>query len=66
MAKGFMYLTVIMDWHSRRVVAWRVSNTLETEACLEALDEALTRYGVPEIFNTDQGDNIPARRSRWC
>ena len=50
-----MYLTVIMDWHSRRVVAWRVSNTLETEACLEALDEALTRYGVPEIFNTDQG-----------
>ena len=61
-----MYLTVIMDWHSRRVVAWRVSNTLETEACLEALDEALTRYGVPEIFNTDQGDNIPARRSRWC
>lgn len=55
MAKGFMYLTVIMDWHSRRVVAWRVSNTLETEACLEALDEALTRYGVPEIFNTDQG-----------
>ena len=55
MAKGFMYLTVIMDWHSRRVVAWRVSNTLEAEACLEALDEALTRYGVPEIFNTDQG-----------
>ena len=50
-----MYLTVIMDWHSRRVVAWRVSNTLEAEACLEALDEALTRYGVPEIFNTDQG-----------
>jgi putative transposase len=55
MAKGFMYLTVIMDWYSRRVLAWRVSNTLETEACLEALDEALTRYGVPEIFNTDQG-----------
>ena len=50
MAKGGMYLTVIMDWYSRRV-----SNTLETEACLEALDEALTRYGVPEIFNTDQG-----------
>lgn len=55
MAKGFMYLTVMMDWYSRRVLAWRVSNTLETEACLEALDEALACYGAPEIFNTDQG-----------
>lgn len=55
MAKGFMYLTVIMDWHSRRVLAWRVSNTLETEACVEALEEALGYYGAPEIFNTDQG-----------
>ncbi|GJL61171.1 MAG: transposase [Nitrospirales bacterium] len=55
MAKGFMYLTVIMDWYSRRVLAWRVSNTLETEACVEALEEALRRYRAPEIFNTDQG-----------
>ena len=55
MAQGFMYLTVIMDWHSRRVLAWRVSNTLETEACVEALQEALGSYGAPEIFNTDQG-----------
>jgi putative transposase len=55
MAKGFMYLTVIMDWHSRRVLAWRISNTLETDACVEALEEALLRYGAPEIFNTDQG-----------
>jgi putative transposase len=55
MAKGFMFLTVIMDWHSRRVLAWRVSNTLETEACVEALEEALLRYGAPAIFNTDQG-----------
>jgi putative transposase len=55
MAKGFMYLTVIMDWYSRRVLAWRVSNTLETEACVEALEEALRRYSAPEIFNTDQG-----------
>ena len=55
MAKGFMYLTVIMDWYSRRVLAWRVSNTLETDACVEALEEALLRYGAPEIFNTDQG-----------
>lgn len=55
MAKGFMYLTVIMDWYSRRVLAWRVSNTLDTEACVEALQEALRCYGTPEIFNTDQG-----------
>jgi putative transposase len=55
MVKGFMYLTVIMDWYSRRVLAWRVSNTLDTEACVDALEEALGRYGAPEIFNTDQG-----------
>jgi len=55
MAKGFMYLTVIMDWYSRRVLAWRISNTLETAACVEALEEALLCYGAPEIFNTDQG-----------
>jgi len=55
MAKGFMYLTAIIDWYSRRVLAWRVSNTLETDACVEALEEALYRYGAPEIFNTDQG-----------
>lgn len=55
MAKGFMYLVVILDLHSRRVLAWRLSNTLETDFCLEALDEALRRFGKPEIFNTDQG-----------
>ena len=55
MAKGFMYLVVILDRHSRRVLAWRLSNTLETDFCLEALDEALRRFGKPEIFNTDQG-----------
>jgi len=55
MAKGFMYLNVIMDWYSRRVLAWRVSNTLDAEPCLAALEEALARYGAPEIFNTDQG-----------
>ncbi len=49
-----MYLVVILDWHSRRVLAWRLSNTLETDFCLEALDEALRRFGKPEIFNTDQ------------
>jgi len=55
MTKGFMYLTAIIDWYSRRVLAWQLSNTLETEACVEALEEALLRYGPPEIFNTDQG-----------
>ncbi len=55
MAKGFMYLTVILDWYSRRVLAWRVSNTLDTDPCIAALEEALARYGPPEIFNTDQG-----------
>jgi len=55
MAKGFMYLVAIMDWHTRRVLSWRVSNTLDSEFCVEALEEALKRFGPPEIFNTDQG-----------
>lgn len=58
MAKGFMYLTVIMDWYSRRVLTWRVSATLETVACVEALEEALRRYRAPEIFNTEPGSPI--------
>jgi len=55
MARGFMYLVAIMDWHSRKILSWRVSNTLEPSFCVEALQEALERYGSPEIFNTDQG-----------
>jgi putative transposase len=55
MAKGFMYLVAIMDWHTRRVLSWRVSNTLDSGFCIEALEEALERFGPPEIFNTDQG-----------
>src|SRR5271170_1006815 len=58
MAKGFLYLVVIMDWVSRAVLAWRVSNTLGPEFCVEALEEALSRYGRPEIFNTDQGSQF--------
>jgi len=54
MAKGFLYLVAIMDWHSRRVPSWRLSNTLDTDFCLEALQGALRRFGAPEIFNTDQ------------
>ena len=55
MARGFLYLVAIMDWASRAVLAWRLSNTLDTAFCLEALDEALARHGRPAIFNTDQG-----------
>ena len=52
---GFAYLAAIMDWHSRSVLSWRLSNTLDTTFCCEALDEALIKYGCPEIFNSDQG-----------
>jgi len=55
MASGYMYLVAIMDWHSRMILSWRISNTLDTAFCIEALKEALSRYGAPEIFNTDQG-----------
>ena len=58
MAKGFLYLVVIMDWFSRAVLAWRLSNTLDADFCVEALEEALSRYGRPEIFNTDQGSQF--------
>jgi putative transposase len=55
MAHGFVYLAAVMDWYSRRVLSWRVSNTLDTTFCIEALQEALSTFGAPEIFNTDQG-----------
>jgi putative transposase len=55
MARGFVYLVAVMDWFSRRVLAWRVSITMETDFCVEALQAAMARYGSPEIFNTDQG-----------
>ena len=54
MARGFVYLAAVVDWFSRRVLAWRLSITLETDFCVEALEEALMRFGTPEIFNTDQ------------
>jgi len=58
MAKGFCYLVAIMDWASRRVLAWRLSNTLDLSFCTDALEEALQNYGAPEIFNTDQGSQF--------
>jgi len=60
MARGFVFLVAIIDWYSRRVLAWRLSNTMETNFCVEALHEALARYGCPEIFNTDQGSQFTA------
>jgi putative transposase len=55
MQRGFIYLAAVMDWATRRVLAWRVSNTLTADFCVEAVEEAIVRYGKPEIFNTDQG-----------
>jgi putative transposase len=56
--RGFLYLVAIMDWHSRKVLSWRLSNTMATDFCVEALEEALARYGAPDIFNTDQGSQF--------
>ena len=58
MAHGFVYLAAVLDWFSRRMLSWRVSITLEVDFCLDAVEEALTRYGRPEIFNTDQGSQF--------
>ncbi len=55
MRKGFLYLVVIMDWHSRKVLSWRLSNSLDTAPCIEALEEAIAKHGTPKIFNSDQG-----------
>jgi len=58
MARGFVYLAAVVDWFSRRVLAWRLSITMEAAFCIEALEEALAKYGRPEIFNTDQGSQF--------
>ena len=58
MSRGFLYLAAVMDWHSRKVLSFRVSNTMDVEFCVEALKDALNRYGAPEIFNTDQGSQF--------
>jgi putative transposase len=61
LAHGFVYLVAIMDWHTRHVLSWRVSTTQDTSFCLEALEEAMEHYGVPEIFNTDQGSQFTSK-----
>ena len=58
MSRGFMYLVAIMDWYSRKVLSWRVSNSMDADFCIEALEEAIDKYGCPEIFNTDQGSQF--------
>src|SRR3989338_6418272 len=58
MSRGFVYLCAVMDWASRKVLAWRLSNTLTTDFCIEAVQEAIARHGTPEIFNTDQGSQF--------
>ncbi|MGB3691059.1 MAG: IS3 family transposase, partial [Jannaschia helgolandensis] len=63
MRRGFLYLVAIMDWYSRKVLAWRLSNSMDAAFCVEALKEALANYGTPEIFNTDQGSQFTS--SDW-
>lgn len=58
MKRGFVYLSVVLDWATRRVLAWRLSNSLTADACVDALEEALLKYGCPEIMNTDQGSQF--------
>lgn len=61
MRRGFLYLVAVMDWATRKVLAWRVSNTMDATFCIEALHEALARFGRPEIFNTDQGSQFTSQ-----
>lgn len=61
MTRGYMFLVAVMDWYSRKVLSFRLSNTLDTDFCLEAVEEALQTYGPPEIFNTDQGAQFTSR-----
>lgn len=62
MRRGFLYLVAIMDLASRRVLSWRLSNTMDSDFCIEALEEAMARHGQPEIFNTDQGSQFTSPR----
>lgn len=58
MARGFVYLCAVVDWFSRKVLSWRLSITIEAGFCIEAVEEALARYGKPDIYNTDQGSQF--------
>lgn len=58
MRRGFLYLVAIMDWHTRKVLSWRISNTLQADFCVDALNEAIRKFGQPDIMNTDQGSQF--------
>ena len=58
MARGFVYLCAVMDWFARRILAWRLSNTMEAAFCVEVLEDALAKHGRPDIFNSDQGSQF--------
>ncbi len=58
MARGFVYLAAVMDWFARRILAWRLSNTMEASFCIDAVEQAIAKYGCPQIFNTDQGSQF--------
>lgn len=62
MRRGFLYLVAVMDWATRKVLSWRLSNTMDVEFCIEAVDEAMARHGRPDIFNTDQGSQFTSPR----
>jgi putative transposase len=62
MRRGFLYLVAVMDWSTRKVLSWRVSNTMDVEFCIEALEDALARFGRPDIFNSDQGSQFTSPR----
>jgi putative transposase len=62
MRRGFLYLVAVMDWASRKVLSWRVSNTMEVDFCIAALSDAMERFGAPEVFNTDQGSQFTSPR----
>ncbi len=61
MARGFVYLVAVVDWYSRRVLSWKLSNTMDTQFCLDAVEEAIVRHGKPEIMNTDQGSQFTSQ-----
>ena len=58
MKRGFLYLAAVIDWHSRKILSFKLSNTMHTDFCVEAVHEAIQKYGVPEIMNTDQGSQF--------
>jgi putative transposase len=63
MRRGFLYLVAVMDWYTRKVLAWRISNTLEADFCVEALNEAIHKFGAPEIMNTDSQRMVASSRA---